>query len=101
MLGCADVFPNLKGVAEDPLHLALRIERCFSGKRVAVSRLVLDLHRKFRAPHETEICTGEEPAMGVEGIWTNVVHTEITHFVLIGTIIAQRHSDGIKNTLTS
>ena len=73
MLGCADVFPSLKGVAEGPLHLALRIERCFSGKRVAVSRLVLDLHRKFRAPHETEIYTGEERTMGVEGIWTNVV----------------------------
>ena len=30
-------------------------------------------HRKFRAPHETEVYTGEQPAMGVEGTWTNVV----------------------------
>ena len=73
MLGCTDVFPNLKLVAEDPLHLALRIEHCFSRKRVALSRLPLDLHRKFRAPQETEENTGEQPAMGVGGTWTNVV----------------------------
>ena len=31
-------------------------------------------------------------------MWSN---TETTHFVPIRKIIAQRHSDGIKNTLTS
>ena len=42
-----------------------------------MSRLILDLHRKFRAPHETEVYTREQPAIGVEGTGTNVVqHTD-------------------------
>ena len=96
MLGCTDAFPNLKGVAEDPLHLALRIEHCFSGGRVALSRLVLDLHRKFRAPHETEVYTGEQPAIGVEGTRTNAVQHTDHSLRADWTIMLQRH-----NTLTS
>ena len=67
---CTHVFQILVGVAEDPLHLTFRIDRCYSGtKRSAVARRVLDLHRKFRAPIAGVVYTGGPPAPGAAGTW--------------------------------
>lgn len=63
-----DVFPNLAGIAEDPLHLVLRVEQCYGERRTILSRQVLRLQRKFHLPHTTHaVYAGGPPRAGEEG----------------------------------
>jgi hypothetical protein len=64
-----DVFPALQGVAEDAVHLVIRVEACFGEKRTALSREVLLLQRKFSAPMPSQIYNGGPPPPEEEGIW--------------------------------
>ncbi|CAJ1383781.1 unnamed protein product [Effrenium voratum] len=64
-----ELFPNLQGMAEDGLHLALRVEACFGEKRTALSREIIALQRKFMVPASGRIHRGELPAAGEEGKW--------------------------------
>ena len=62
-----DLFPNLQGIAEDPLHFVLRVETCFGERRTSMSRDLLHLQKKFSIPFECPIYKGERPAQGQEG----------------------------------
>ncbi|CAE7300884.1 unnamed protein product [Symbiodinium necroappetens] len=62
--GCRRCFPNLVGVAEDPLHLVFRVEACFGERRTALSRDVLRLQKKFAAPELGPIYNGGPPEPG-------------------------------------
>ena len=48
--GVADLFPNLEGIIEDPIHLVFRLEATTNEKRTAVSYEALQLQMKFRQP---------------------------------------------------
>ena len=50
--GARACFPTLLAVGEDPIHLALRLEYCCSGKIYGPSVRVRQLHNKFRIPTE-------------------------------------------------
>ena len=63
----ATCLPHLLGIAEDPLHLVLRIEGCFGEKRTKLSSLLLRLQKKFTVAFNGSIYTGEKPAAGDEG----------------------------------
>ena len=43
------MFPSLIAVGEDPIHLPIRLEYCWSGKTTKLSTRVRQLHYKFRA----------------------------------------------------
>lgn len=45
-----ELFPNLLGVAEDPLHFVFRVEACFAERRTPLSRMCLRIQKKFSAP---------------------------------------------------
>ncbi|CAJ1422424.1 unnamed protein product [Effrenium voratum] len=68
--GATDVFPFLQGVAEDALHLVLRLEACFGEKRTAMSSEVLLLQRKFARPMPAPVYHGEAAPCGEEGRWS-------------------------------
>ena len=57
--GATDVLPCLQGVAEDPLHLCLRVEACSGERRTACSAALLRLQMKFRCPVEGDLYHGE------------------------------------------
>jgi len=65
----ADVFPNLQGVVEDGMHLAFRVEACTGEKRTSLSRRIILLHQKFRAPAAGAIYHGDVLVHGREGQW--------------------------------
>ena len=54
----ADLFPGLVGVAEDPTHLVFRVEACFGERRTPLSRICLQIQKKFTAPSPGSIYRG-------------------------------------------
>ena len=44
------IFPSLVAIGEDPIHLAIRMEYCWGGKRTKPSVRIRQLHQKFRCP---------------------------------------------------
>ncbi len=54
-------FANLEGVAEDPLHLVLRVEACFGEKRTQLSSELLRIQKKFHVAAEGRIYNGQGP----------------------------------------
>ena len=48
--GSTDVLPKLEAVAEDALHLVLRVEACTGEKRTALSSCLLRIMLRFRLP---------------------------------------------------
>ena len=74
-------FANLQGVAEDPLHLVLRVEACFGEKRTQLSSELLRIQKKFHVAAEGPIYNGQGPQPhDEEGRWNanrqNVLHDE-------------------------
>ncbi|CAE6948302.1 unnamed protein product [Symbiodinium sp. CCMP2456] len=57
--GATDVLPALEGVAEDPLHLVLRVEACTGERRTTCSAALLRVQMKFRCPQAGEFYQGE------------------------------------------
>ena len=53
-----DIYPNLVGVAEDPIHLVFRVEACFGERRTPLSRLCLKIQKKFMIPAPGSIYSG-------------------------------------------
>ena len=63
-----DIFPVLQGVAEDPLHLTLRVEEFFGERRTELSRCILQIQAKFNLPHtNSDIYSGGPARPGEEG----------------------------------
>ena len=64
-------LPNCRGVAEDPVHLSMRIDGCTNERRTALSWRVLKLHKKFQcpAPPDWDIYHGEHKRIPE---WDNV-----------------------------
>ena len=60
-------FPQLQGVAEDPLHFVLRVEACFGEKRTALSRNLLHLQKKFAHALDCTIFKGGAAPKAHEG----------------------------------
>ena len=60
--GSTDVLPNLEAVAEDALHLVLRVEACTGEKRTALSSNLLRIMLRFRLP-----CAGSFFHGGTDG----------------------------------
>lgn len=51
-------LPNLDAVAEDAVHLVLRMEACAGERRTAVSSCLLKLQTRFRVPQAGEFYHG-------------------------------------------
>ncbi|CAE7451478.1 unnamed protein product [Symbiodinium sp. CCMP2592] len=56
--GATDVLPELRAVAEDALHLVLRVEGCYGERRSSMSSFLLRLQGKFKHPVEAELYHG-------------------------------------------
>ena len=56
--GAAEVLPNLEAVAEDALHLVLRVEACTGEKRTALSSSLLKIQTRFRLPYAAPFFRG-------------------------------------------
>ena len=69
-----DVLPSLLGVAEDALHLVLRLEACTGEKRTGMSAHVLRMQLKFRQPLAGELYKGNRQgdALICEGAWRDI-----------------------------
>ena len=55
----ADLFLGLVGVAEDPMHLVFRVEACFGERRTPLSRICLQIQKKFTVPSPGSIYRGD------------------------------------------
>ena len=66
---CTDIYPNLEGLAADPLHLAIRVEATSGERRTPLSRRLLALHAKFLVPTEGQIYHGSDLVHGPAGVW--------------------------------
>ena len=67
--GCVDVFPALRAVAEDGLHLVIRVEACLGGHRTAFSHFLLRLQEKFRVPSRGCLYHGRDAVHDRVGVW--------------------------------
>ena len=78
--GAAEVLPNLEAVAEDALHLVLRVEACTGEKRTALSSCLLKIQTRFRLPYAAPFFRGhavEDPPDA--GNWSdNLMDKEAT-----------------------
>lgn len=70
--GATDVLPSLQAVAEDALHLVLRVEGCTGEKRTPFSARLLKLQTRFRLPHRGPFFHGTAVAKPPdEGTWVD------------------------------
>ena len=66
--GADSVLPHLEAVGEDALHFVLRVEACSGEKRTALSRRLLSIQGKFRAPATGRVYHGREDGVP-HGVW--------------------------------
>lgn len=71
-VGAKQVLPNLVGVAEDALHLVLRVEACTGEKRTAMSAHILRMQLKFKQPLAGPLFHGGDANVGGKGAWKEV-----------------------------
>ena len=67
--GAAEVLPNLEAVAEDALHLVLRVEACTGEKRTTLSSSLLKIQTRFRLPFAGPFFHGEVEDAPDAGHW--------------------------------
>lgn len=67
---CGQTFKNLLGLAEDAIHLMIRVQACFGETRSALSCRVLLLQTKFRNRITVgTVYHGQAKTHGPEGVW--------------------------------
>ena len=64
-----DDFPALRAVAEDGLHLVIRVEACLGGHRTALSHFLLRLQEKFQVPSRGCLYHGRDAVHDRVGVW--------------------------------